>query len=116
MPVSTNFTFDDVIQHVRMKLNDNAQRRWPDSDIMSFFVPAAYQQLRADRPDAFMGFTKFGTENFKPSQADPLPFADEVFTEFVDMVLASIQMQSAEAVNAGTAAQADGMAQRSRSQ
>lgn len=108
---SINFTFDDVVQHVRKRLNDDAQRRWPDADIMTLFLPGQLQQLRSDRPDFFIGTA--WAENYKPSQTDPLPFADEGFQTLVDALVAAIQEENYEA-SAGTAAIADNLAQRSR--
>lgn len=107
---SSNFTFDDIIQAVRKQLNDDAQRRWTDADILSIYLPRIYQQLRSDSPHFFIGTA--WSENYKPSQNDPLPFADEGFNQFVEMLLAAIQEQSSEAVSAGIAAAADARAQR----
>lgn len=107
---SVNFTFDDVIQATRKMLNDDAQRRWSDADILALFIPREYQQLRADNPHLFIGTS--WAENFKPSQTDPIPFADEGFNQFVEMLIAAIQEQSSEAVSAGIASAADARAQR----
>lgn len=111
---STNFTFDDVIQAVRQQLNDDAQRRHKDSDILNLHLPRAYQQLYADRPDLFIGLE--GTVNFKPAQADPLPFDDAGFTPLMEAVLASVEGKQAEDVNRGSAAAADARSERARRQ
>lgn len=109
---STNFTYDDAIQHARKRMNDDAQRRWSDSDILNLVLPGALQQLRADRPDLFIGL--YGTENFKPSQTAAIPFDDAGFSALVDALVAAILSQDDEAVGAGTAANADARSERAR--
>lgn len=109
---STNFTFQDVLDHVREQLNDDAQRRWDDTDILNRYLPAAFQQLRADRPDLFVGL--YGTENFKPSAQDPLPFDDLGFTTLVEALVARIQGSEEESAGSGVAGVADSLSERAR--
>jgi hypothetical protein len=93
---STNFVFQDVLDHVREQLNDDAQRRWDDTDILNRYLPAALQQLRADRPDLFIG--SYGTENYKPSALDPLPFDDAGFSTLVEALIARIRAAKRKAL------------------
>lgn len=110
---STNFTFDDVIQAVRQRLQDDAGRRIDDSDILNRYLPGEYQQLWNDRRDLFFGL--YGANiNFKPSQQDPLPFDDAGFTALVEAVIAAINESEEEAVSSGVAGMADTKSQRAR--
>jgi hypothetical protein len=109
---SANFTIDDAIQAARKLLNDDAQRRHTDADIMAVIVPRVLQQLYSDRPDAFVG--SFGSVNFKPSQADPLPFDDVCFNAFIEGIVAAIDSGEEESIGQGIAGSADNRAQRSR--
>lgn len=113
---SANFTFDDAIQAVRHQLNDDAQRRWTDSDINTFILPRVYQQLVADRPDLFVGLG-IGVStglNLKPAQMDPIPFDDSGFTAFVEALLAATREKDEEASSARKAAEADARSQRAK--
>jgi hypothetical protein len=109
---SANFTYDDVIQAARLQLNDKAQRRWPDADIMTYVLPRALQQLRSDRPDLFIGL--FGSEVFKPSQSAPLQCDDAGFDALVEAVLAKVNEGEDEAANSGVSNMADARSQRDR--
>ena len=84
----------------------------PDLDIMQRFVPAALVQLRNDRPDAFVG--SFGTESFKPAEADPTPFDDSCFHTFVQAVVSAVQSSEDESASSGVAGMADAKSERAR--
>lgn len=111
---SANFTVDDAIQAVREQIEDDASRRIDDTDILNLHVPKVLQQLRADRPDLWIG--AYGTESFKPAQTDPLPFDDMGFNAFVEALLASVEEKEDEAMSDGSAAGADARSQRARRQ
>jgi hypothetical protein len=109
---SSNFTYGDVIDAARKQLNDDAQRRWNDSDIIAYYLPRALQQLRADRPDLWYG--NYGAENFKPSAADPLVFDDAGFNTLVEALLSIIHSEDEEASSASSAGFNDAKSERSR--
>lgn len=109
---SSNFTWDDAIQAARESLQDAAQRRWGDAEILTFVLPRVLQQLRADRPDLFIGL--FGAENFKPSQTDPIDMDDLGFNSLVDAIVAAILKQDEESAGSGSAQAADFTSERSR--
>lgn len=109
---STNFTYDDAIQATRKQLNDDAQRRWPDVDILNYVLPRVLQQLKTDRPDLFIGL--YRTENFKPSQTDPIPFDDAGFNALTEALIAAVNEQDAETTSSGVATFADSRSERAR--
>lgn len=109
---STNFTYADAIQAVRTRLNDAVARRYNDSVILNDFLPGVLQQLRADRPDLWLG--QYGTENFKPSQTDPVVFDDMGYQTFVDALHSAVEAMEEESVQSGVAGMADGKSERAR--
>lgn len=109
---SANFTYDDAIQAARKQLNDDAQRRWSDNDILTLVLPRVLLQLRSDRPDLWHGL--YGTENFKPAQLDPLPFDDVGFNALAEALIAAINEQDAENSTSGVATFADSRSERAR--
>lgn len=109
---STNFTYQDVLDSTREALQDSAQRRWDDSEIQNYTLPRVLQQLRGDRPDLFIGL--FGTEDFKPSMDDAIPFDDLGFNTLVEALVAAILKQEEESAGSGSAAAADYSSERSR--
>lgn len=108
---SSNFTFDDAIQAARRQLNDDAQRRWTDADILAIYLPRVYAQLAADRPDLFVGT---GGVTFKPAQMDPIPFDDAGYNPFVEALVAAIMETQEESVSMGQAVGADQRSERAR--
>ena len=109
---SAIFTYADAIQAVRTRLNDDAQRRYSDTKIHNDFLPGVLQQLRADRPDLWLG--AYGTGNFKPSMLDPVAFDDMGFQSFVDALHAAVEAMEEESVQTGVANVADSKSERAR--
>lgn len=109
---SSNFTYDDAIQAARQQIQDDAQRRWSDNDILTYILPRVLQQLRADRPDMWIGL--YGTENFKPSQTAAIPFDDAGYNTLVEAIIAAVNEEQDESANDGVAAMADAKSERSR--
>lgn len=109
---SVNFTIRDAVAAVVKQNQDDAQRRWDETSINTHLVPRAIQQLRSDRPDLFFG--AYGSEVFKPGLEDPLPFADEGYSAFVEALLALVNESEEESVAQGTAGMADARSERSR--
>jgi hypothetical protein len=112
MAASTQLRFSNALDAAREDLNDDAQRRWPDTDLMNYVVPKVLAQLRADRPDLFVG--SFTSMNLAPVIEDFLPFDDEGFFSFVEAIVASVLGQSEESVGRGKEAAADGKSERAR--
>lgn len=109
---SANFNFADVLDAARAQFHDDPQRRITDTDLITITVPRALQQLRADRPDLFFGL--YGTENFKPSITDPIPFDDAGYTALVEAVIAIVNEGEDESIGDGTASFADQRSERAR--
>lgn len=109
---SANFTYDDAIQAVRERLNDDAQRRTSDEDILNRYLPGVLAQLRADRPDLWYG--TYGTETYKPGQMDAIAFDDAGFESLVDALYAAIQAVDEESARTGLAGFADMRSERAR--
>jgi hypothetical protein len=109
---SANFTYDDVIQAARQQIQDDAQRRWTDAAILTYILPRVLQQLRADRPDLWIGL--YGTEAFKPSQSAAIPFDDAGYNTLVEALVAAINEEQDESASDGVAAFADSRSERAR--
>lgn len=107
---SANFTYQDAIDAARELVNDDAQRRWDDADVLSRILPRQLAQLKADRPDAFLGV--LATVNLKPSATDACAFDDSCFNPFVEALVAAIEGTDDEA--AAGAQAADGRSERAR--
>ena len=109
---SSNFTYDDAIQAARQQIQDDAQRRWTDNDILTFILPRVLQQLRTDRPDLWIG--QYGTEVFKPSQTAAIPFDDSGFNTLVEALIAAVNEEQDESASDGVASLADARSERAR--
>lgn len=112
MADSVNFTFEDAIVAVRKQLNDDAQRRITDQEVLDLVLPRVYQQLYSDRPDLFLG--SYGAVNFKPGLQNAIPFDDVGFNAFVEALIAAIMERAEESVSMGQAQGADGRSERAR--
>lgn len=109
---STNFVYQDAIDQVRKLLDDDAARRLTDDDINNLYVPRILMQLRADRPDVFLG--GLSTFNPKPGITYACAFDDVAFNDFVEALLAAINGAMEETVSTGQAGMADARSERAR--
>lgn len=109
---STYFTYQDAVNAARKQFADDAGYRFDDGEIELVILPAVLQQLREDRPDAFVG--RYSTFNPKPSLADPCAFDDAIFNTFVEALVAAVTSVDEESVTGGQSATADARAERTR--
>jgi hypothetical protein len=109
---STNFVYQDAVSSARKQFADDAGRRWSDGDIEILILPRVLQQLRADRPDAFIG--AYTGLNLKPSLADPCVFDDALFNAFVEAIVAAVTAVDEESVASGQSAGTDALSERAR--
>lgn len=107
------FTYLDAIDAARERLDDEANMRVTDDEILSMHLPRALQQLRADRPDLWLGL--YGTEAFKPTTLSAtMPFADEGFTPLVDALVAGLAGKQDEPSATPKESMADARSERAR--
>lgn len=109
---SANFTYQDAVDQARELLDDDAQRRWSDADINLRYVPRVLQQMRTDRPDAFLDVLT--TLNPKPAIDAACAFSDVIFPAFVEALVAAIHGSQEETASGGQAALADSRAERNK--
>lgn len=110
---SANFTYQDVADQAREILQDSAKRRWTDEDIRVRYLPRVLMQLRADRPDAFLGsYTTFDPSPAALSTA--CAFEDEVFNACVEALVAAVQASEEEAASMGQSGASDARSERAR--
>lgn len=110
---SANFTYQEAVDQAREILQDSAKRRWTDEDIRVRYLPRVLAQLRADRPDAFLG----GYATFDPSPAAlsaACAFEDDVFNAFVEALVAAVQASEDEAAGPAQSGVAEGRAERAK--
>lgn len=111
--MSAIFSYDDVIQSAREKIGQAANLRLTDDEIMDYHLPQALQNLRADRPDLWIGI--YGSEAFKPTtQSGLLPFADEGFTPLVEALASVLSTKDDDPKGSQTSVMTDAKSERSR--
>lgn len=109
---STTFVYQDAVDAARKKIADAAGRRIDDGDIELVMIPEVLADLRAKRPDLFIG--AFDSVNLKPSLADPCAFDDAGYAEFVEALVSAITAMDEESMSGGQSAAADARSERSR--
>lgn len=93
--MSAVYTYDDVIEAVRERLDDATQARLTDEEILAFHVPRALQALYNERPDVFIGV--FSTLAMKPTDQSALVQIDDTgFPDLVERILQTVAARKPE--------------------